>query len=152
MKLRTGEPWMTAEAYGRTLKGLTLNLLVRDVEAALRFEREVLGVDVVYQDPDFAVVRGHGGEWMLHADHTYLGHPSFPEIPSTGRRGLGLEIRLHGLDPDAAQAAAERLRYRVLSPAVDKGHGLREVFLVDPDGYTWVADAPVRSAESAAPS
>ncbi len=149
MKLRTGEPWMTAEAYGRTLKGLTLNLLVRDVDAALRFQREVLGVDVVYHDPDFAVVRGFGGEWMLHADHTYLEHPAHPDVPADARRGVGAELRLHGRDPDVAQAVAVRLGYRVLAPAVDKGHGLREVFLIDADGYTWVADAPVRSAPAA---
>jgi hypothetical protein len=34
MKLRTGEPWMSAREYGRSLKALTLNLLVPDIERA----------------------------------------------------------------------------------------------------------------------
>jgi catechol 2,3-dioxygenase-like lactoylglutathione lyase family enzyme len=143
MKLRTGEPWMPAAVYAHTLKGLTLNLMVREVEASLRFQQEVLGAQVIYHDPDFAVLQGYGSEWMFHADHTYLDHPSYPQVDPASRRGIGAEIRLHGRDPDAAQAAAERLGYRILAPATDKPHGLREVFLVDPDGYLWVADIPV---------
>ena len=37
MKKRTKEPWMSAAEYGRGLRGLTLNLLVRDVAAAVAF-------------------------------------------------------------------------------------------------------------------
>jgi hypothetical protein len=47
MKLRTGEPWMSAPEYGRSLKALTVHLLVHDVDRALRFHREVLGAEVV---------------------------------------------------------------------------------------------------------
>jgi hypothetical protein len=80
---------------------------------------------------------------MLHADHAYSGHPAHPEDQAASRRGIGVELRVHGRDPDVAQAAAERLGCRVLVPAVDKGHGLREVFLIDTDGYLWVADRPL---------
>ena len=48
MKLRTNEPWMPAAQYARTLRGLTLNLIVRDVAAAVEFQKEVLGAQVVY--------------------------------------------------------------------------------------------------------
>jgi hypothetical protein len=37
MKLRTGDPWMPGSVYGRSLRGLTLNLLVRDIATALPF-------------------------------------------------------------------------------------------------------------------
>jgi hypothetical protein len=55
---------------------------------------------------------------------------------------VGAELRLHGRDPDAAEAAAKRLGYTVLASATDKPHGLREVFLIDSDGYLWVPDIP----------
>ena len=74
MKLRTGEPWMPADAYGRSLTGLTVNLLVRDVEAAVRFQRQVLSADVAYVDADFAAVRFGEAQWCLHADHSYRDH------------------------------------------------------------------------------
>ena len=89
MKLRTGDPWRPARDYGRSLKALTINLLVRDVEAALVFQREVLGASVVYSDPDFAVLQACGAEWMLHADHTYQNHALAGLLASVAQRGRG---------------------------------------------------------------
>ncbi|MDD9799450.1 MAG: hypothetical protein OXU29_03165 [Gammaproteobacteria bacterium] len=140
MKLRDREPWMPADEYGRSLRGLSVNLLVRDVAGAVKFQRTVLGAEVVYSDPDFAVLRACGGEWMLHADHTYLGHPMHGIAANAEGRGAGLEIRLHGRDPDAATAAARKAGYTVLAAAADKPHGLREAHIIDEDGYVWVAD------------
>ena len=51
---------MSASDYGCSLKALTINLLVRNIDKALQFQREVLRAEVVYSDPDFAVVRGCG--------------------------------------------------------------------------------------------
>ncbi len=143
MKLRVGDPWMPSKAYAHTLKALSVNVLVADIERALAFQREVLGVAIVYSDPDFAVCSGFGTEWMLHADHTYdkhaMGQTVAPETP----RGGGVELRLHGRDPDKAEAAARQLGYEVLVPATDKVHGVREVYLRDPDGYVWVPDVAI---------
>jgi catechol 2,3-dioxygenase-like lactoylglutathione lyase family enzyme len=116
---------------------------VREVARALPFHREVLGAEVVYHDPDFAVLRRDGVEWMLHADHAYDQHPLQASLAGDGARGVGAELRLHGRDPDEAEAAARRLGYQVLAPATDKPHGLREAYLLDPDGYLWVPDVPV---------
>jgi catechol 2,3-dioxygenase-like lactoylglutathione lyase family enzyme len=143
MKLRTGDPWMPATQYSHSLKGLTLNLLVRDIARSLPFHRDVLGAQVVYSDPDFAVLRHGEVEWMLHADHTYLEHPLHAQLSRDVPRGVGAELRLHGRDPDEAEAAARRLGTTVLAGAQDKPHGLREAFLLDPDGYLWVADVVV---------
>jgi catechol 2,3-dioxygenase-like lactoylglutathione lyase family enzyme len=147
MKLRTGDPWMPAPDYGRSLRGLTLNLLVREVVEALPFYREVLGAEVIYSDPDFAVLRHQDVEWMLHADHTYTEHALHHTLTSGQARGLGAELRLHGCDPDAAEAAARRLGYTVLASATSKPHGLREAYLLDRDGYLWVPDVPLSHAK-----
>ncbi len=143
MKLRTGEPWMPAREYGQSLRGLTLNLLVKDIPTALAFQRDVLGASVVYSDPDFAVCSGFGSEWMLHADHTYDKHPMGSSFPHGQPRGAGIELRLHGCHPDKAEAAARQLGFEVLSPSTDKGHGLRETYIRDHDGYIWVPDIPI---------
>jgi len=140
MKLRTGEPWMTSKDYGRSLKALSINLLVRDIQQALRFQSEVLGATVIYSDPDFAALQGYEAGWMLHADHTYQGHALESVFSGAAQRGAGVELRLHGCDPDKAEAAAQRLGYKVLISATNKGHGLREAYLVDADGYVWVPD------------
>ena len=49
---------------------------------------------------------------------------------------------LHGCDPDVAEASARRLGFTVISPATTKGHGLREAYLQDGDGYVWAPDVP----------
>lgn len=145
---RTEPPWMPADEYGRSLKGLGVNLLVRDIEKALPFHIEVLGADIVYSDPDFAVLRfapedGEPVEWMLHADHTYDRHPLSASLADVPWRGLGIELRLHGRDPDTAEAAARKRDYLILDGAADKPHGLRETYIVDEDGYLWVPDRPI---------
>ena len=142
MKLRTGDPWMPAPEYGRSLRGLGINLLIREVETALPFYREVLDAEVVYSDCDFAVLRHGDAEWMVHADHTYLAHPLHASLADGQVRGVGAELRLHGRDPDAAAAVARRLGFTVLASAQDKPHGLREAYLLDADGYLWVPDIP----------
>jgi len=140
MKKRSGDPWMSGADYGRSLKALTVNLLVADVAAALRFATGVLGARSVYSDADFAVVAAHGAEWMLHADHAYDRHPFRERANASEARGAGIELRLHGCDPDRAEAAAREMGFLVLASAADKPHGVREAFICDADGYVWVPD------------
>ena len=143
MKLRTGDPWMPASEYSHSLKGLTINLLVNNIERALDFQCQVLGATVIYSDPDFAVLSGFGSEWMMHADHTYEKHPMGALIHGLNTRGSGLELRLHGCDPDRCVAAARKNNYEVISSATDKRHGVREAYIRDADGYIWVPDVQI---------
>ena len=138
MKKRTGEPFMAADAYGRSLTGFGVNLLVREVAPVTTFLTEVLGVELVYADADLAILRHGGHEWMIHADHTYDDAPMCGHTQAASMRGAGCELRLYGIDPDAAEARARSLGYEVLAAATDKPHGLRECYLLDPQGYVWV--------------
>ena len=80
MKKREGEPWMSGDDYGRSLRGFGVNLLVQDIQRSIAFQTEVLATEMVYSDADFAVIRhadaeGRSYEWMLHADHSFSDHP-----------------------------------------------------------------------------
>ena len=141
----TREPWMAAPDYGRSLRGFHVNLLVKQVARSVAFAREVLGATVVYDDPDFAVLRHGTAEWMLHADHSYGNHPLLALTGDGALRGAGVELRLHDHDPDKAAADAARHGYTVLAPPADKPHGLRECYIADPDGYVWVPDRPLKA-------
>ncbi|TPJ37456.1 hypothetical protein FJ434_26645 [Mesorhizobium sp. B2-5-13] len=137
---RTKTPWMKAEDFGRSLpRGIGVNLLVSDMAAMEAFCRDVLGARIVYADEDFAAIELLGSVFMLHADHSYLDNP----MTGAETRGAGIELRLYGADPDAVEAAALDHGHIVLAGAIDKPHGLRECYIVGPDGYVFVPSAPL---------
>ncbi len=76
--------------------------------------------------------------YQLHADATYADNPLLALLPEAAARGAGIELRLYQVDPDRAEARARQRGHQVLQSAADKPHGLRECFLLDPDGYCWV--------------
>jgi uncharacterized glyoxalase superfamily protein PhnB len=143
-KKRTGEPWMPADDYGRSLPAFTVNLLVRDIACSLRFYTQVLGATVHYSDPDFVALKVGGLEFMLHADHTYDQHPWNAALLSSAPRGLGAELRLFHVDADKVEAAARAFGATILQPTQDKPHGWRDVIVADPDGYAWAVGTPTR--------
>ena len=134
-----GQDKPDAEAFGHSLgPGLGINLLVTDVEAAVRFHSDVLNTDIIYWDQDFAIVSSLGSIWMLHHDRTYRNHPLSGIASGSDGRGAGLELRLYGCDPDEAEMRARGCDAVVLAGAADKPHGLREAYIIDPEGYVWV--------------
>ena len=134
---RTGTPWMASDAYGKTLAGLSLNLIVRDIERSVPFYRDVIGMTVHYADADMAALQLEGTRIVLHADHTYDKQPWAERLGGSGKRGLGAEIRILGIDPDAAERRARERGATVLAGTRDWPHGWRDVLLEDPDGYTF---------------
>lgn len=129
---------VTAEDFGRSLRGIGLNLLVRDVRAKAAFLETVFGVGIHRLSADFAIVT-HGEQLLqLHSDGTYHANPLLGILPENPPRGAGIEIRFYGIDPDAAAARAEALGATILQLPTDKPHGLREAYILCDDGYAWV--------------
>ncbi len=136
---RTGEPWMTAADFGRSLpRGVGINLLVPEIAPMEAFCREVLGATSVYADEDFAAMELLGSAFMLHADHSYADHEMSASIAGAELRGAGVEIRLYGADPDELEERARQAGLVVLSGSIDKPHGLRECHIISPFGHVFV--------------
>jgi hypothetical protein len=130
---------MRGEDFGRSLpRGVGLNLLVTEIAPAAAFLSVVLGARIIDADEDFAAIELLGSLLMLHADHTYLDHEMSGVTAGVEGRGAGIEIRLYGGDPDAAEALAREHGHVVLCARTDKPHGLRECHIVGPDGYVFV--------------
>ena len=134
---------MSAADCGRTLSGLSVNLIVRDVGRSIPFYTNVLGLQLLYSDEDFAAFEREGVRLQLHADHTYAHMPWAARLREDSRRGLGAEIRILGVDPDAAEKRARDGGFTVLVPVRDWPHGWRDCVLEDPDGYTFAVGAPL---------
>ena len=141
MKKRTGDPWIPAPVYGRSLPEFTVNLIVRDLARSLAFYRDVLDAVVHYEDPDFAAIRVLGLEMMLHVDHAYERNPWSDRLASEAPRGVGAELRLFGMDPDDVERRAMAAD-ALFKPVSVRGHGWREVMVHDPDGYVWAVGQP----------
>jgi predicted enzyme related to lactoylglutathione lyase len=134
---------VAAPEFGKSLRGFGLNLLVRDVPRHAGFLVQVFGMQALRVGPDFAILGYHGQLLQLHADATYHANPMLGLLPEAGPRGAGAELRLFQTDPDQAAAQAMEAGGLVLQPPSDKPHGLREAFILDPDGYVWVPSAPL---------
>lgn len=144
MKKRIGEPFMSPDAYGRSLpSGVGINFLVPEVEPMAAFLRGVLSAQVLYADSDFAAIVIEGSPLMLHADHAYLDHALHGIVSGLEARGAGVEIRVYGCDPDRAEAAARAMGGVILSGSQDKPHGLRECHIIGPSGYVFVPSVTI---------
>ena len=133
---------MSADEYGRSLAGLSLNLLVRDIDRSLPFYTGVLGFRDLHHDPDFAALERDGITLVLHADHTYAAQPWASRLAEKGKRGFGAEIRILGIPPEAAEQRARDAGYTVVYPTTEWPHGWRDCILEDPDGYTFAVGVP----------
>ena len=74
----------------------------------------------------------------------YHSNPLTSLLPQAGNRGAGIELRLYDTDPDACEEKARAFDYIVLRESEDRPHGLRECYLLDPDGYCWVPSKVIK--------
>lgn len=132
-----------AADLGRSLQGLGVNLLCRDVPAMARFLAEALGLGIHRLSTDFALASHEGLLIQLHADGTYHRHPLHAMLPESPPRGLGLQLYLFGIEPDLACARAPAAGGMVLEPPADKPHGLREATILSPEGYAFSPAVPL---------
>ncbi len=135
-----------ADAFGKSLKGIGLNLLVRDVKRMVVFLTDVFGMKGHQITHDFAIITYGNQVFQLHSDGTYHSHPLPSLIPESGPRGGGIEIRLYETDPDDALSKSEAHAHNssVLQEPADKPHGLRECFILCENGYAWVPSRRLR--------
>jgi catechol 2,3-dioxygenase-like lactoylglutathione lyase family enzyme len=146
---RTGDAFMPADEYGKQLPKFSINLLVRKISHSLPFYTDVLGATVRYSDNDFAALSLLDWDFMLHADHSYDHHPLFERIKNAKERGVGVELRILGIDPAEVERRARAAESDILHEAKDFPHGWREISVADPDGYVWVVGLPLSGEHSA---
>lgn len=134
---------VSADAFGRSLRGMGVNILVRDVPGECTFLETVFEMACHQVSDDFAIVRYGAQVFQLHADATYHSNPLLGLLPEAPPRGAGVEIRLYDTDPDAAVERADGFGAMVLQRPADKPHGLREAYILCAEGYAWVPSRPL---------
>lgn len=134
---------ITPEDFGGSLRGIGLNLLVRDVARQVAFLETVFGMKAFQPTTDFAIMTYGEQVFQLHSDGTYHSNPLLGLLPENPPRGAGIEIRLYDSDPDDARDRAEAAGATILQAPTDKPHGLREAYILCENGYAWVPSRPL---------
>lgn len=131
-----------AESFGKSLRGIGLNLLVRDVFEEIAFLETVFEMKAHQASKDFSILTYGDQLFQIHSDGTYGANPLLTVLPENPPRGAGVEIRLYDSDPDLAVKRAQAGGYTILQHPTDKPHGLREAYILCDNGYAWVPSRP----------
>ena len=134
---------VNADSFGRSLRGMGLNLLVRDVPGETVFLESVFAMKPFQVSRDFAILVYGGHVFQLHADSTYHSNPLLSLLPEHPPRGAGVELRLYDTDPDVAVQRAAEFGATILQAPADKPHGLREACILCANGYAWMPSRPL---------
>ncbi|MFT5786204.1 MAG: hypothetical protein ACI9KK_001558 [Ascidiaceihabitans sp.] len=134
---------ISAGDFGKSLRGIGINLLVRDVVEQCRFLEAVFLVKTHQVSADFAIVTYGDQVFQLHSDGTYHSNPLHGLLPDNPPRGAGIEIRFYDTDPEEAVKRAKALDAVILQEPTDKPHSLREAYILCKNGYAWVPSRPL---------
>ncbi len=119
------------------IKKLTPNLVVRNVEASLKFYREILGLETAITVPDqspyiFASVSSGAVEIFFNDQTTVAAE--YPQLAAT----IGGSLTLY-MEVDSLQAVLNRVQNagaKITMPVTEQFYGMKEFAFGDPDGYT----------------
>ena len=115
-------------------------LIVKDLEASSDFYQKALGFKHIFTMPGLVHLR-----WVKYADVLIAGHRDGEEI--TGTKGAGVALNFNMLDRfngdmDAFATHARQNGANVHGP-VEQPWNVREVTVLDPDGYRLVFSTPL---------
>jgi len=118
------------------IKKLTPNLIVRNVEASLKFYREVLGLEKAISVPEespyvFASVANGSVEIFFNDQKTVAAE--YPKLAAM----IGGSLTLY-MEVDSLQAVFDRVQKagaKISMPVTDQFYGMKEFAFEDVDGY-----------------
>ncbi len=125
-------------------------LLVYDVPTSIAFYRDILGFEVLQTSTPFNDEKDNYGWAMLRKANVYLMLNNIYENNARSSTADALRTRHHGDvtlyiscdDPDAAHEYLHAKGVNVKPPA-DAWYGMRQVHVLDPDGYSLVFQRPI---------
>jgi uncharacterized glyoxalase superfamily protein PhnB len=119
------------------IKKLTPNLIVRNVEASLKFYHKILGLKTAITVPEqspyvFASVSNGAVEIFFNDQKTVAAE--FPKLTATIGGSLTLYMEIDSL-PDVLDRV-EKAGAKITMPVTDQFYGMKEFAFEDSDGYT----------------
>jgi catechol 2,3-dioxygenase-like lactoylglutathione lyase family enzyme len=112
-----------------------VNLIVRDLEGAKAFYRDVFRLTVEYEDDDTAMFRFGGTYVFLQRGAAHQDVPAGDAL-RLAETGVG-QFVIFVDDADAVRAELDEAHVDTISGPADRHWGMRTLTLADPGGYTW---------------
>ncbi|HLJ57065.1 MAG TPA: VOC family protein [Chthonomonadaceae bacterium] len=128
-----------------TVERLSPQFLVRDLDAAIAFYRDMLGFDVAFVFGGFYAGVERGGA-SIHLKHSDEPDPSHEY--KRRHEHLDAYVRVRNIDALSAELAGRGVA--LLSPLAATEWGTREFALADADGYILYFGEPIVPPEAAA--
>jgi PhnB protein len=131
------DPIYEKEEKPMQIKKLTPNLVVRSVEASLKFYSEILGLEKAISVPDespyvFAAVSNGAVEIFFNDQKTVAAE--YPKLAAN----IGASLTLY-LEVDSLQSVFDRVQKagaKISMPVTEQFYGMKEFAFEDGDGYT----------------
>ena len=120
-----------------TITGIAPFFIVKNVPAALKFYRDLLGFDITFQGPSeddifFGIVQ-RGGAMIMLKD---IGVDPVPNYTRDIKKGIARwDAYLHVPDPDALAEEFAQRNVSFFTPLQNNDDGLRGFEIKDADGY-----------------
>lgn len=111
-----------------------MTLFVPDLDSALQFYRNALGLDARRIDDDTAMVRFTNVLVFLHK--AAAAHSPVPEVLDQARKGAG-QFAIIVPDADAVCTELTGRGVTPISGPADRRWGMRTVTFADPAGHVW---------------
>lgn len=116
---------------------MTLNLMVPDVEEAIKFYRDALDFNVTLTVPEsgtknFAILETGGIELMLQSKESLA-----TDIPVVGSKDLGASVVCY-MDVEDIRGLYNKLKkmkVKIVKPIGPTFYGMTEFYIEDPHGY-----------------
>lgn len=112
-------------------------LIVQDLERCMQFYRDILGLEVVFSDPNSFAFRMEGQDFLL-LDEAAAAQEISEAAVAVGQ-GAGRRVMLC-VGVDDVNAAYEGLTAKGVSfikPPIDQPWGRRTTYFADPEGNLW---------------
>jgi uncharacterized glyoxalase superfamily protein PhnB len=119
------------------IKKLTPNLIVRSVEASLKFYRDVLGLETamtVPEQPPYVFGGVSNGAVEIFFNDQKVVAAEYPKLATT----IGASLTLY-MEVDSLQQVLDsvhKMGAKISMPVTDQFYGMKEFAFEDLDGYT----------------
>ena len=118
------------------IKKLTPNLVVRNVEASLKFYREILGLEAAMTVPEqspYVFAGVSNGVIEIFFNDQKIVAAEYPTLAAN----IGASLTLY-MEVDSLQAVLDRVTRagaKISMPVTEQFYGMKEFAFEDPDGY-----------------